>query len=137
MGGETVSTSETAPVRAGLSPRGRGNLLLPRSSDAGQWSIPAWAGKPVGALVIHSTPAVYPRVGGETPRRPPGRPTGSGLSPRGRGNPQPRRGDLAAVRSIPAWAGKPENAGSVRVGPQVYPRVGGETSASASPVAGY
>ena len=50
-----------------------------------------------------------------------------GLSPRGRGNPSssPRRS--ASQRSIPAWAGEPQNKFFTKSGGTVYPRVGGGT----------
>ena len=113
----------------GLSPRGRGN----RSSRPGccrpSRSIPAWAGKPASLGGDRAAVQVYPRVGGETVTIRTGAGTGSGLSPRGRGNHSPRADDPSRRRSIPAWAGKPgRTCGPARV-VKVYPRVGGETRA--------
>ena len=129
VGGGTVSPDQPLVPTLGLSPRGRGNLYsgIPRE-DAKRGSIPAWAGEPVMTMPGWTPTAVYPRVGGGTPRRflnlhlrytrsipawagEPRwarRPNAAtyGLSPRGRGNPigGSERGD---IRSIPAWAGEP------------------------------
>ena len=52
-----------------------------------------------------------------------------GLSPRGRGNPPEDIAAMARFRSIPAWAGEPNDCVS-RIWPEkVYPRVGGGTMA--------
>ena len=54
--------------------------------------------------------------------------TPTGLSPRGRGNPRRACARRPGWRSIPAWAGKPLQAGKKGSATVVYPRVGGETS---------
>ena len=93
-------------------------------------SIPAWAGKPFFLLFFGNRPKVYPRVGGETGLHVLGEDSLDGLSPRGRGNrPAPDAAGVA-LRSIPAWAGKPGLDGGVALSKEVYPRVGGETAAS-------
>ena len=54
----------------------------------------------------------------------------AGPSPRGRGNPRDAAGATFRLRSIPAWAGKPE---AIMWDPStegVHPRVGGETGYS-------
>ena len=51
----------------------------------------------------------------------------SGLSPRGRGNPDAVIAEWTKVRSIPAWAGEPKSAALLFSTPSVYPRVGGGT----------
>ena len=127
MGGETQNRQVRLLPTAGLSPRGRGNhsLELNRASYPG--SIPAWAGKPGQRGALFRLSQVYPRVGGETIALPrPSRGLG-GLSPRGRGNRRHRSAGAAAVGSIPAWAGKPDDAHRPAPHQQVYPRVGGET----------
>ncbi len=115
----------------GLSPRGRGNrlrYLLPGRPDG---SIPAWAGEPSTQSAGNPPSAVYPRVGGGTVY---GRCLSaalSGLSPRGRGNPQVSVADDVGVGSIPAWAGEPGTGRRLRSPGGVYPRVGGGTLVSA------
>ena len=54
----------------------------------------------------------------------------TGLSPRVRGNPLPRKPPLNEQRSIPACTGKPGLPGPCRACRGVYPRVYGETMAS-------
>ena len=111
----------------GLSPRGRGNQPAPLDAGQCRGSIPAWAGKPPGRSCRNRAARVYPRVGGETALTPLPPPSGTGLSPRGRGNPLMQRGFRQVRRSIPAWAGKPPSWRSCRARRRVYPRVGGET----------
>ena len=129
MGGETLMEVSVLSGVQGLSPRGRGNLIVADRDGISYRSIPAWAGKPCCTEQPWETAKVYPRVGGETVDRALLPSLVGGLSPRGRGN------LLAAVdrppteRSIPAWAGKPPHTiPKERMAP-VYPRVGGETSA--------
>ena len=55
----------TDPPRAGLSPRGRGNLAQQSESVAQEGSIPAWAGEPLEEAGYSLEQRVYPRVGGE------------------------------------------------------------------------
>ena len=50
----------------GLSPRGRGNLPLPGTWRLRLGSIPAWAGEPVSIEGHEASIRVYPRVGGGT-----------------------------------------------------------------------
>ena len=147
VGGETVLSAPDHRHAAGLSPRGRGNRAAGADRQPAPRSIPAWAGKPRWACSPRCRPWVYPRVGGETRTTADRRRMVPGLSPRGRGNPRPRRRQRDVVRSIPAWAGNlsryppgnrqggsiPAWAGKPRSGRRrsrpgrVYPRVGGET----------
>ena len=71
---------------------------------------------------------VYPRVGGETGASPARQQYWQGLSPRGRGNRTGAPCVLRAIRSIPAWAGKPYGCAVRASSNTVYPRVGGETA---------
>ena len=66
VGGETNSMPSIVLVRAGLSPRGRGNPGRYLAGAVACRSIPAWAGKPRMATTTDRAPGVYPRVGGET-----------------------------------------------------------------------
>ncbi len=126
---DPVERARRLIVRSGLSPRGRGNRLPARGRPRDGGSIPAWAGKPNARPSMRSPKGVYPRVGGETVRRPRIAPGATGLSPRGRGNPRPIQDVEPADGSIPAWAGKPNARPSMRSPKGVYPRVGGETGA--------
>ena len=91
-------------------------------------SIPAWAGEPSSGCVMLSLSTVYPRVGGGTSSAFIVTIQEEGLSPRGRGNPEPRRRCTHRWGSIPAWAGEPHVAQEKSAIPTVYPRVGGGTN---------
>ena len=114
----------------GLSPRVRGNLLLPERVGPSWGSIPACAGEPLGFWCACLGRRVYPRVcGGTKATRETGRRSG-GLSPRVRGNHiEVGRVDVP-IRSIPACAGEPQKSTRKGVRRPVYPRVCGGTSAS-------
>ena len=103
-----TSFGRISPIPAmGLSPRVRGNpdhrcwLTVPERS------IPACAGEPSRFCGSSIGVAVYPRVCGGTPRRPPKNVAVEGLSPRVRGNQAGRRHHVCRSRSIPACAGEP------------------------------
>ena len=128
VGGETTATAAPGCGSPGLSPRGRGNHPVVRAGLGEHGSIPAWAGKPRKAGAAPAPARVYPRVGGETELGVLAPVLSTGLSPRGRGNPQSRAGRAAEPRSIPAWAGKPGKIRPPSPRSAVYPRVGGETS---------
>ena len=111
VGGGTFYIVDPSDGSAGLSPRGRGNLVSAVRPSGMSRSIPAWAGEPQADSSKPNSPM--------------------GLSPRGRGNlclamPQSR---VHRARSIPAWAGEPRRIGGRRdfLGERVYPRVGGGT----------
>ena len=72
-------------------------------------SIPAWAGEPSGIRPTSDTAEVYPRVGGGTIRGACFSSHRKGLSPRGRGNHPKDVENPYHKRSIPAWAGEPQN----------------------------
>ena len=115
-------------VRAGLSPRVRGNRGGGENHQRLLRSIPACAGEPRRQYIADTVSAVYPRVCGGTPPKITSDWDRLGLSPRVRGN---RGEDIAQVsgrRSIPACAGEP---GDARIGAphrRVYPRVCGGTA---------
>ena len=90
-------------------------------------SIPAWAGKPQRGAAHRRELRVYPRVGGETMTSAANSTARPGLSPRGRGNLSTVAQRLNDIRSIPAWAGKPQLSQIALPRQRVYPRVGGET----------
>ena len=127
VGGETPGWRPAIPARRGPSPRGRGNRVQDNPQHADGGSIPAWAGKPWTSGALPASSAVHPRVGGETGHTEDGIPVHAGPSPRGRGNPSPPRHPVNATRSIPAWAGKPEQEAQQQERMRVHPRVGGET----------
>ena len=128
VGGETEYCADLAGVHGGLSPRGRGNPGRAADAVLEHWSIPAWAGKPPSAPSARARIRVYPRVGGETGGDDGDAEERAGLSPRGRGNLDVTYQDVAAKRSIPAWAGKPAAEDEEGADARVYPRVGGETT---------
>ena len=66
VGGETCTTSGRRTSSFGPSPRGRGNHATVALSLIELRSIPAWAGKPAGVVVVRPQVEVHPRVGGET-----------------------------------------------------------------------
>ena len=72
--------------REGLSPRVRGNLILPFVAAVPDRSIPACAGEPLRTRAKFDDWGVYPRVCGGTEDHSPQQPFREGLSPRVRGN---------------------------------------------------
>ena len=111
----------------GLSPRVRGNRNPSHASTKPDGSIPASAGEPVGILPCPMLITVYPRECGGTccgGRRPV---SGIGLSPRVRGNLQHGNLTVNGHRSIPASAGEPPAAATLRTLRRVYPRECGGT----------
>ena len=88
VGGETVVVTVLVAGFVGLSPRGRGNPGHHGQPGALAGSIPAWAGKPRQRTRSPARHWVYPRVGGETAFGTSKLYACTGLSPRGRGNPE-------------------------------------------------
>ena len=111
----------------GLSPRVRGNLLVPCCWAPSGRSIPACAGEPVVSRDAEDLRGVYPRVCGGTRLAPPETSRGAGLSPRVRGNQRLSGGLGRPAWSIPACAGEPLAGKSRWSGASVYPRVCGGT----------
>ena len=132
--GGTFSTREHGSMRAGLSPRERGNRRRPKQGQHLAGSIPARAGEP--KLVMGATPGerVYPRASGGTAVTGDPDDVFTGLSPRERGNRHLGGPRHDAGGSIPARAGEPPAAGSAGGGVAVYPRASGGTPVS---MAGY
>ena len=122
------------PIQSGgLSPRVRGNRLVPRRKRAGGGSIPACAGEPSAPTASSGRGRVYPRVCGGTHSS---NATGaklSGLSPRVRGNLSEEVPGGAAAGSIPACAGEPQSGSGRRIPCMVYPRVCGGTRCAPKP----
>ena len=111
----------------GLSPRVRGNPVVPRYLDVGPRSIPACAGEPRPHSLPRYIPWVYPRVCGGTFHLHHVLGEHAGLSPRVRGNPPVPLPPSWSRGSIPACAGEPRcGRGSAEVD-RVYPRVCGGT----------
>ena len=133
----------------GLSPRVRGNPADADTSVTINRSIPACAGEPASTRTTIFRRTVYPRVCGGTDNFTTARDYYYGLSPRVRGNRDPKMVSepekrsipacagnplivaigIAAYRSIPACAGEPHQHRDVSWHRTVYPRVcGGTTS---------
>ena len=89
VGGGNSSGVSARPHIDGLSPRGRGKLVLALQHREALRSIPAWAGETYRGRVQQFEWAVYPRVGGGNLPIPRCAKSADGLSPRGRGK---RRG---------------------------------------------
>ena len=127
VGGGTLHILKPRWMYQGLSPRGRGNRMIVTEPTDLNRSIPAWAGEPAIAPVSATAKRVYPRVGGGTQPVLAASAFSSGLSPRGRGNPERSFGRFGLLRSIPAWAGEPGRWLARNIFTAVYPRVGGGT----------
>ena len=126
--GGTSRCAGQSPRRWGLSPRVRGNPPPAGALLAAERSIPACAGEPVRISAWSAGRRVYPRVCGGTASPSVMAPSGRGLSPRVRGNPNFSRRRQRLKRSIPACAGEPRSGRTCDSGLQVYPRVCGGTS---------
>ena len=127
-GGETVVATGFTNSASGLSPHGRGNLLLAQPHNGGTGSIPARAGKPGASCGNRAHLWVYPRTGGETLGANYSGSIWEGLSPHGRGNRAVIPFAYGYTGSIPARAGKPGSRRRGRGYTRVYPRTGGETA---------
>ena len=118
----------------GLSPRVRGNRRRYPYGHDRERSIPACAGEPWTGSMAPARCPVYPRVCGGTHPGVSQYAAYHGLSPRVRGNPQGRPGELFISRSIPACAGEPAALSPAGWRRRVYPRVCGGTARSARTV---
>ena len=106
VGGGNTQTLSCWTMPAGLSPRGRGKLILVVATARPGRSIPAWAGETLGSCRPNPCFGVYPRVGGGNRENDGYQLVAGGLSPRGRGKPI-LDGNIPGVKgSIPAWAGE-------------------------------
>ena len=130
MYGETPCPRNASLRIVGLSPHVRGNLHHATEDRVLRGSIPACTGKPPTGCCRSSTVTVYPRMYGETAVNLTGRDRWSGLSPHVRGNLFSKSGAAALAGSIPACTGKPPLRTLHPAGPQVYPRMYGETAST-------
>ena len=112
---------------SGLSPRVRGNRVIGHLSFSCGGSIPACAGEPSPRISRWPPMRVYPRVCGGTLPHGPVAISGTGLSPRVRGNPLTATTGPSAWGSIPACAGEPRQRRGAKRRCRVYPRVCGGT----------
>ena len=126
--GGTFARLTLQDIEEGLSPRVRGNPGHGREHEPLAGSIPACAGEPLRSGARGGDGRVYPRVCGGTRQSLAGTTVVRGLSPRVRGNREPRRGDRRGRGSIPACAGEPSIRRWAVRWPRVYPRVCGGTS---------
>ncbi len=111
----------------GLSPRVRGNPPGCELHEARWGSIPAGAGEPGAAGRSRRSRSVYPRGCGGTKVVSSPTHVDIGLSPRVRGNRPGGRRRCAGRWSIPAGAGEPSSAPTLRSRGRVYPRGCGGT----------
>ena len=126
--GGTAVLDVDGDVRAGLSPRLRGNRCEPCKTVRVVGSIPAPAGEPSGHFCPSVSLKVYPRACGGTPAPVSRALPRSGLSPRLRGNHRYAVQHHVQLRSIPAPAGEPSQGVPGAGGPPVYPRACGGTA---------
>ena len=128
-GGNTYSATADNGLQ-GLSPRGRGKLLLNSAGQSPAWSIPAWAGETTPRRQTKPPPQVYPRVGGGNRIDMAAQRLRAGLSPRGRGKLEVGGWECGRQGSIPAWAGETTRQARYSRHFMVYPRVGGGNAGS-------
>src|SRR5690554_2467392 len=121
-------------MRAGLSPRLRGNRVCARDINRRKRTIPASAGEPVAAPIDSILVTDYPRVCGGTECNKHGEAPLKGLSPRLRGNHRKARRLLTLYGTIPASAGEPSLLTSSLGHNWDYPRVCGGTFGHASTI---
>ena len=115
-----------SPVKTvGLSPRVRGNRVIPGGNGYSVRSIPACAGEPRQGAACAIAMKVYPRVCGGTEPIVDRRADLRGLSPRVRGNLVITHLRSLHHRSIPACAGEPVLSMDSKWPTTVYPRVCG------------
>ena len=125
-GGERLLATREQQFRDGSSPRGRGTRTPRPGAPRAERFIPARAGN---ATVIGYTKAslsVHPRAGGERDPASPGKLSGYGSSPRGRGTQTHRMRAAGWDRFIPARAGNARRRRARHNRPSVHPRAGGE-----------
>ena len=133
-GGTSAKASSMVPVM-GLSPRVRGNQTRFGGDQCLEGSIPAGAGEPPVLRMDAKGGTVYPRgCGGTLGWKTTGR-TGTGLSPRVRGNLYNLIPYSTDYGSIPAGAGEPGQQHPNQQYQAVYPRGCGGTFQSRSPLA--
>ena len=114
--------------RGGLSPPTRGNQAPTTWARRRSRSIPAHAGEPPTWGDDKGRSAVYPRPRGGTQASVSTAPSGMGLSPPTRGNPQANPVATALRGSIPAHAGEPAAHNQILGCDRVYPRPRGGTN---------
>ena len=128
--GGTLVMPREQKQRRGLSPRVRGNRGKEPGGPGRRRSIPACAGEPSARTRWCCTGRVYPRVCGGTAYAITRQSSGSGLSPRVRGNLRDPAASVPQPGSIPACAGEPAFVAQLSDPEKVYPRVCGGTTMS-------
>ena len=128
MGGENDGGVWNAVKGGGSSPRGRGKRHNVRDRFTGFRLIPAWAGKTTIEALKKKHNRAHPRVGGENMTQAAPGDLVCGSSPRGRGKLKECADQAAALRLIPAWAGKTVDVAVSFSGSPAHPRVGGENA---------
>ncbi len=126
VGGENPKKRTRPAPFDGPSPRGRGKPARGHRRQSTRRAIPAWAGKTSPCPWQLPPIPGHPRVGGENAMSRANCVRASGPSPRGRGKLATGGAFGAAIRAIPAWAGKTCQPSAVRRLDSGHPRVGGE-----------
>ena len=125
--GGTLYLGSPNRLSMGLSPRVRGNPMLPCVFAPTERSIPACTGEPRNPRLNRRSSEVYPRVYGGTGADLAWHSSIGGLSPRVRGNLRSAAFGQAVRGSIPACTGEPLSAHPTVNEKRVYPRVYGGT----------
>ncbi len=125
----------TRPTQHRVHPRVRGDQEDVSTRELVPGSIPACAGRPGHSCHVMPQSRVHPRVCGATEQYRASGYTGSGPSPRVRGDPLCVVSWSVLVGSIPACAGRPCRGWSHRGLPGVHPRVCGATQICSSRLA--
>ena len=123
-----MAESGVVQLTSGLSPQVRGNLLPPRRRGADFGPIPAGAGEPAMISRCVRLSSAYPRRCGGTVWPPVETSQFTGLSPQVRGNRFTCPGSTGMSGPIPAGAGEPYLAPSIRCRRWAYPRRCGGTA---------
>ena len=128
MCGGTNLWPSSSTFCAGLSPRVRGNRGPRADAIAHDGTIPACAGEPDTLTILAAATVDYPRVCGGTNDPANRQGSGTGLSPRVRGNPGVDGRGGGEGGTIPACAGEPPSAMRIWWMRRDYPRVCGGTA---------
>ena len=126
--GENPASCPTPGICAGSSPRVRGKLELDRLHPRSVGLIPARAGKTLCGSARSSSPRAHPRACGENRCAAASRGRGRGSSPRVRGKRGAPSGSMAALRLIPARAGKTPATPPSASSRSAHPRACGENA---------
>ena len=125
-GGENCLKKRQIGRASGSSPRWRGKHRLVGATSLRDGLIPALAGKTVPAAGVDAPSAAHPRAGGDNVHQHTRSRPQRGSSPRWRGKLDHEPFVAAALRLIPALAGKTPRSDQDQSPRKAHPRAGGE-----------